>query len=245
MPAYSGSLRSLLPGNLGTVATETLTFSDVLSWGGLQTFTGGMTVSGTVTDSGTTTKTGTFDASGATSVTLPGTMRTGYINIPLGDWRLIASSDIPAIAVASGNGGNLASDTAPKLIRMNGATDKVNSIQWAASGVVPVTASVAIPPDVDLTASVTFKMLARMAGASDTPTVGVVFLEVGTGAYSAPTSIGGNTAAVTGTSSAVYSKAVTAVKAIGSWTLELTPAAHGTDILYVFATWIEYQRKNA
>lgn len=226
MAAIPQSLRRLIPGLGGSVDAEQITFTDALKWSGATAFTGAV------------------DASGATSLTLPGTMRTGNVAIGLGEWRLITGSDIGAVAVASGNGGQLASDTAPKLIRINAATDKVLSIQWAAAGVIPITVNVPIPPDVDLTASVTFKMLARMAGAVDTPTVGVAFLEVGAGAYSAPTSIGGNTGAVTGTSAAVYSRAVTAVKSAGSWTIELTPAAHGTDILYLFATWIEYTRKN-
>ena len=38
MPAYSGPLRALLPGNLGTVPSEVLTFTDAFTWSGVQTF---------------------------------------------------------------------------------------------------------------------------------------------------------------------------------------------------------------
>lgn len=173
---------------------------------------------------------------------LAANLQIGTIPLPLGGWRLIASSDIPAIAVASGNGGNLAVDSAPKLKRVNGATDKKLRIEWAAAGVVPITADFAYPADLDDASAVTFNMLANMAGATDTPLMGVAYFE-GMG----DTDAGGNTLAVTGTTVALYTRAIAAGD-IGAYpkgaSIELTPAAHGTDALYVYATWLTYQRKS-
>lgn len=70
MAGFVGSLRSVLMGSLGTVASEVLTLTDAFTWTGANIFSGTFGLSGTVTDSATTTKTGTFNASGAT-VTLP------------------------------------------------------------------------------------------------------------------------------------------------------------------------------
>lgn len=46
MPAYTGTLRELLPGNLGTVAPEVLTFTDAFTWSGAQVFSGVLNFSG-------------------------------------------------------------------------------------------------------------------------------------------------------------------------------------------------------
>jgi hypothetical protein len=173
---------------------------------------------------------------------LSANLQIGHIPLNLGSWRLIASSDIPAIAVASGNGGQLALDTAPSLKRVNGATDKKLRIAWAAAGVVPITADFAYPADLDDAATIVFHMLAAMAGATDIPVMGVAFFE-GVG----DTNAGGNTAAVTGVTVTEYTRTIAAVD-VGAYpnsaSIELTPAAHGTDILYVYATWLTYQRKS-
>lgn len=181
------------------------------------------------------------DYDGALQPTHFGTnMQIGYIPLSLGDWRLIGSNDIPIIAVASGNGGNLASDTAPKLIRVNAATDKKLTINWAATSVIEITADFQYPPDLDYTKPITFNMRAKMGGATDIPVVAVGWF-TGVG----DTNAGGNTAAVTGTTEATYSKAIAANHVGGyplSTSVTLTPAAHGTDTLVVLGTWITYSR---
>lgn len=163
------------------------------------------------------------------------------IPMPLNTWRLTESNDIPAIAVASGNGGNLARDTAPKLIRVSTSTDKAARIQYAANGVIEIQNDFVYPPDLDDTANLIFNMLANMGGASDTPTVAVSYWE-GVGDSDA----GGNTAAITGTTVAQYTRTITAAN-VGAYpnkaTITLVPAAHGTDVLNIYATWITYKRK--
>lgn len=169
-------------------------------------------------------------------------LKTGFKELPLGSWRLIASNDIPAIAVASGNGGNLAVDSAPKLIRVNAATDKKLRIQWAASSSVEITNDWTYPPDLDDTAVVTLHMLASMGGATDTPTITLGYFE-GVG----DTDAGGATAAITGTAVTEYTRTIAAAD-IGAHpnaaSIALTPGAHTTDVLNIYATWIEYTRKS-
>jgi hypothetical protein len=167
--------------------------------------------------------------------------RKGSIDMPLGSWRTISTTAIPDLAVASGNGGQLAGNSLPSLNRINAATDKGVRIMWAATSVIEITNQFTYPPDWDDTAPVTFNMLASMAGEADTPVVAVAYFE-GLG----DTNAGGNSAAITGTTIAQYSVAVTAAN-VGAYpntaTVTLIPAAHGTDILNLYATWIEYTRK--
>lgn len=184
--------------------------------------------------------------SGKTSSVLVGMMganqRTGVVPIPLGQWRLIASNDIPAIAVASGNGGQLAVDTAPKLIRANAATDKKLTINWAASSSVEIQVDVPYPLDLDDTQPIVFHMLAKMGGATDIPVVAVAFFE-GIG----DTNAGGNTAAVTGTALTEYTVTIAAAD-VGAYpnsaSITLIPAAHTTDTLVVTETWLTYTKRN-
>jgi hypothetical protein len=167
--------------------------------------------------------------------------RKGIIDLPLGSWRTIATTAIPDIAVASGNGGQLAGNSAPSLNRINAATDRGVRIAWAAAGVIEITNQFTYPPDWDDTAPVTFNMMAAMADVNDTPVVTLTYFE-GLG----DTNAGGASAAVTGATITQYSVAVTAAN-VGAYpnfaTVTLTPAAHGTDILYLYSTWIEYTRK--
>lgn len=177
-------------------------------------------------------------AAAVTAAKLTATLGTGFLPLPLAQARLIATNDIAAIAAS---GGVLGLDTAPKLKRVNGATDKKLRIEWAAASVIPITWDVVYPPDLDDTAVATIKLLAAMAGATDTPTVAVNFFEnVG------DTNAGGNTGAVTGTTPTVYSRTIAAVD-VGpvpaAASIELVPAAHGTDALYLYAAWVEYTRK--
>lgn len=166
------------------------------------------------------------------------TLKTGFIPLPLTSWRLVATNDIPASG--SADGGVLSQDTAPKLERVNDATDKKLRIAWAASGVVEICNDFPYPPDLDEASAVTVHLLAAMAGTDDTPTIAVGYFE-GVGDANA----GGNTGAVTGTTVAEYTVSI-AHGNVGAppkaASVSLTPAAHGTDALYVYGAWIEYTR---
>lgn len=178
-------------------------------------------------------------ATGAvTAVKLATTLKTGYIPLPLTSWRLIATNDIGAKDAA--DGGTISLDTDPTLKRVNGATDKKLRLAWAATSVVEIANDFVYPPDLDEASNVEVHILAAMEAANDTPVIAVSYFEnVG------DSNAGGNTAAITGTSVAEYSVAIAHAN-VGATpkaaSVGLTPAAHGTDALYIYGIWIEYVR---
>lgn len=172
-----------------------------------------------------------------TAAKLTATMQVGYIPLPLTSFRLEASNDVPALAAV---GGVLASDSAPALARVNGATDKQLRVVWAASGVVPIFTQFAYPPDLDDAAPIVVNLLMGMAGAADTPVVAVGYFE-GVG----DTNAGGNTSAL---AAAVAQKTVSIAHGdVGAYpkaaTVVITPGAHGTDAVWLYSAWITYTRK--
>lgn len=166
--------------------------------------------------------------------------KIGMIWLPLWSWRLVASNDVPLIAVASGNGGQLASDTAPKLIRVNTSTDKKMTLNWAASSSIEIMNDFAYPPDLDDTQPLWVNIQVKSDGATDTPTLTVGYFE-GIG----DTNAGSATAAI---SSTLSQKVVTiAASDVGAYpnaaSVTITPGAHTTDTVVVTNTWITYVRK--
>jgi hypothetical protein len=174
-----------------------------------------------------------------TAAKLSTTLATGFIPLPLAQARLIATNDIAAKNAA--DGGLVSLDTDPTFKRVNGATDKKLRMSWAAASVIPVQWDITYPPDLDDTANVIVHVLAASAGATNSPVIAVAYFE-GLG----DTNAGGNTAAVTGTTITDYSVTITAAN-IGAYpnaaSIELVPAAHGTDALNLYAVWVEYTRK--
>ena len=162
----------------------------------------------------------------------------GYIPLDLSVARELSGS---ATQNAAANGGLLASDTTPIFQRVNGATDQALRLNWAATNVDELTWSFSYPPDLDDASAVEVHILAASAGATNSPTMGIAYFE-GVGDSNA----GGSTGAITGTTVAEYSVSITAAN-IGAHpnfaSVSLTPAAHGTDALYLYAIWIEYTRK--
>ena len=142
---------------------------------------------------------------------------------------------------AANIGGLTASDTTPIYQRVNGATDQAVRLNWAATVVTEITWSFPYPPDWDDTNDVTVHLLAAMGGSADTPTMTVEYFE-GVGDSDA----GGATGAITGTTVAEYTRTIAAAN-IGAHpnfaSVSLTPGAHGTDALFLYAVWIEYTRK--
>ena len=175
-------------------------------------------------------------ASGA-GLQLPANSRAGVIPIGIFNTRLLSANAFLNTIEAGTPDGN----TSPSLSRVNGATDKMARLAWAAAAVDEVQLpSIVYPPDLDDTAAITVCVLAAMAGATDTPTISVGFFE-GVG----DTDAGGATAAVTGTTIAKYTRAIAAAD-VGAYpkaaAITLTPGAHGTDALYVYGAWVEYTR---
>lgn len=187
---------------------------------------------------------GIVDASAAGSggLLLPVNQQTGFIPMPLFGWRKITTNNFGAIAVASGNGGQLATDTTPILSRINAATDKKARISWVATDVSEIQYDLAYPPDLDDTAALTINLLVYKDANTDTGAVlGVGFFE-GVG----DTNAGGNTAAITETAAA-QKTVVIAAGDVGAYpkgaAVTIIPGTHGNDAIYLLAAWCTYVRK--
>lgn len=174
-----------------------------------------------------------------TAADLPTNLKTGYIPLDIGSLRIIAANVIGNTT----EGMLLDGNTDPSLQRVNSATDKALRVIWGAASVVEVQfPPITYPPDLDDTAAVTVNLIAAMAGATDTPVIAVSYWE-----NTGDTNAGGNTAAVTGTSLALYSVAIAAGD-VGAYpkvaNIGLTPAAHGTDALHLYGGFVTYTRKS-
>lgn len=221
---------------VNSAATTTIRVLHIPSPGAGTLGSGTVGATNLATDSVTTVK---IADDNVTAAKLTNTLATGFIPLPLAQARLIAANDLAAKNAT--DGGLVSLDTDPTLKRVNAATDKKLRMSWAAASVVPVTWDITYPPDLDDAANVIVHVLAAMAGAADTPTLGINYFE-GLG----DTNAGGATAAITGTTITDYSRTITAAN-IGAYpngaSIEFVPAAHGTDALHVYAAWVEYSRK--
>lgn len=171
--------------------------------------------------------------------TSPGN-RLGWIPVPLTNLREIASNNI---INAAGNGGLLASDTTPIFEYTNGDTDSAMRLRWAATNVDQLAFNTPLPPDMDFSANMVIKLIAAMGGATDTPPLTLESF-FGPG----DTKVTDTSAAITGTTPAVYTITIdksdleTNARKL-FYNGEITPGAHGTDTLLLYAMWIEYSRK--
>jgi len=160
-----------------------------------------------------------------------------FIPVALHTFREVSSNDIQNLAA---HGGLLASDSTPKLTCANGDTDGCLILTWTAEAdEEAIIGSVALPPDLDTSSDLVLHFRAAMEATNDTPAIA-------SDAYfnEGDTKVEDASAAVTGTSWAEYTITIAAADIpAGAQTLsiELTPAAHSTDDLYVNASaWIEY-----
>lgn len=164
----------------------------------------------------------------------------GVIQIGIDRCRIL-SSDAYLNTI---EGGTPDGNTNPALKRVNAATDKMARLEWAASNSDEVDfPNFVYPPDLDDTQDITVHVLAAMAGVTDTPTLAIGFFE-GLG----DTNAGGNTGAVTGTAIAEYTRTIAAAD-VGAHPkvakFSIIPAAHTTDILSIYAAWVEYTKKTS
>jgi hypothetical protein len=161
-----------------------------------------------------------------------------FIPIPLTSIREATSNDIPN---AAGNGGLLAKDTTPIFEFTNGDTDSCLRLNWAASNSDALVFQVPLPPDLNDAAAVVIHFRAAMEGATDTPVISAdSYFNDG------DTKVEDDSAAVTGATAAEYTITIAAADVpAGAQTLtcELTPGAHTTDKLFLYAIWIEYTKK--
>jgi len=163
----------------------------------------------------------------------------GFHPLYITDLRVLATNEVVNLA---GHGGIVALDSVPILERTSTTTDKSLRLNWA----LGVTAEVywppiPMPPDLDETKDVSVHLVAEMDGAIDTPVIDIQAWD-GVG----DTEMGGDTASVT---DALIEVSRTLLAAditghpLGFLNLQLVPAAHGTDALYLYVAWLEYIRK--
>lgn len=176
--------------------------------------------------------------SGAALVFDGANLSTGTLRFDLFSARAIGSNDIPNTA-ATPPGGLLTLNTAPLLKRTNAATDKSMMIQWASSSSIEIQLpSASIPIDFDVTKASTLKIRAKMGGATDTPTITAnVFPGVG-GADA-----GAATAALSATAANLTVAIAASIFTVGDVvSVALTPGAHTTDAIDLYAVWLEYTK---
>jgi hypothetical protein len=165
------------------------------------------------------------------------TTTQGFVDLPLTSWREVVSNDITN---AAGNGGVLATDSTPALEYVNGDTDSQIRILWAASNSDAVACQITLPPDLDRTQPIIFNARGGMSDAVDTPVLDLdTFFDQGdTKVEDATELFGLNVGTKTATIAAADIPA-----AAGTMSLEITPGAHTSDTLAIYATYITYTKK--
>ena len=161
----------------------------------------------------------------------------GIIQLPLAQARELSSNDTQALAA---HGGILASDSTPILDVINAGTDQQMEVTWAASNSDKIAWHVALPPDLDDSANMTFHAMALSGGSTDTPTLTIeAFFGVG------DTDAGGATSAL-GATEAELTRTIAAANVVAApnfLAITLVPGAHTTDTVILRAAWLEYTRK--
>jgi len=134
----------------------------------------------------------------------------------------------------------LTNATGPTRDMANGDTDSGIVITWIAANVDAIVFQVPLPPDLDVTKDVVLHFRAKSGGANDTPVISAdSYFNEG------DTKIEDDAAAL----GAAYAEKIITIAAADvpagaqTLTMELTPAAHGTDTIVLSGLWIEYTAK--
>lgn len=160
--------------------------------------------------------------------------------IPISLMQLREASNFD-VANAAGNGGVLASDTTPILEGINDATDGCQRLKWAASNNDQVIFQVPLPPDLDDTKDLVLHF--RIASAGTTNAVGFTvdsFFNEGDTKVTDTSQTNQTTDYLEKTATIAAADVPSGAQTL---TVGLTPVAHTTDIMYLTAVWLEYQRK--
>ena len=172
---------------------------------------------------------------------MPG-LQGGFSSIDLADFREVVGNDIYSLtdtpATANGSGSLLAKNTTPVFEMKNGDTDSCLRLNWTASNSDAIVFQTALPPYFDTGSDFELHLRAAMAGTTDTPTI-----TADTYFNEGDTKVEDASAAITGATVAEYTITVAAADVPGgaqTVTIELTPGAHTTDKLYLYAAWLEY-----
>lgn len=164
---------------------------------------------------------------------------TRDIGIPLSNWRIVsATGDVGNIAAI---GGVLASNSDPILL--GEATTNSWAISWAANSVVPIGVQVPIPADLDDTANVTLT-LSVSSGTTDAATMGVASSWDGGSEVTDSADDSGTKSATRHPITATIAAADVPASATHV-TFRLTPPAHSTDGILMYASKLSYTPKAA
>lgn len=194
----------------------------------------------------------TLGAGQVTAAFLGASLKTGFIDLPLHTWRIANAGandyGLLAATAAIGSGGVGGADASPSLIRVNTSTDKTARLVYADAVVKPILNDFTLPPDVDASAALTFKVLAAMSGTNDaTSILTLTWVAVAAGAYAAGADQGSAStafAAVTTLVQKSFTVAAAAINAPGSHvSVSLVPTSPGTDAMHIYGAWCEYTRK--
>lgn len=165
---------------------------------------------------------------------------TRAVAVPLTTFRICdANNDVTAIAVASGNGGALASDTAPIL--RGRATTNNQELSWAAANVTPIMAEVPLPYDVDGTQDMTLELIIN-SGSTDAATMAVFTSYDGAAEVTDSASDSATKSATDHTITATIDKA-DVPDSPKHVTLRLTPPTHGTNAIQLSGVRFLYTPK--
>lgn len=180
--------------------------------------------------------TGDIATGAVTAAKLATTLKTGFVPVPLTAVREATANDIPA---AAAHGGVLAKDTTPIFEFTNGDTDSALRLNWAASNSDAIVFQVPLPPDLDVASDVEVHLRAAMASTTDTPVIDIdsYFNEGDTKVSDASSALSDTIAELT-----IAIDAADVPAGAQTLTVELTPAAHTTDALHLYALWVEYTR---
>jgi hypothetical protein len=104
-----------------------------------------------------TIKTRNIANNAITAAKLTSTLATGFIELPLHNWRAVQTNDMDVVAVTTfGSGGVLGRDATPVLERVSTSTDKAERIKSASSGAIEIAQPVRLPDDYDQTVGMVF-----------------------------------------------------------------------------------------
>lgn len=151
-----------------------------------------------------------------------------FIPIPLTSWMI-------------GDGTNTVSfggpATDPILDMTNGDTDSALRFLWAAASVVPIINQIPLPPNIDVASDLVLHLYAGKDADANTVTLASdSYFMVGDTKVEDVTA----TIAQAAGETIITIAAVDIPAGAQTLTVELTPSAHAGDVLYLWATWLEY-----
>jgi len=166
----------------------------------------------------------------------------GSISIPLSAWREVdATGDV---GDSTADGGVLSSNTTPIFEAINGATNKTQRLNWAASDNSPIMYSNRLPVDFSTLGDLTFQGRFGNDGSTDTtgPTVSFYFNESATH-YDVTSDFTADGTADTTYILHNFTVADASMDATtDTVTIIVTPGAHTTNALYLSSTGLKYLR---